>query len=317
MPSHKGQGLWSGLLQPLRSDGVIFGVKLDAEIIAPQRPCRKKGGAGAAERVEHDTPRRGEGFHERQEYRKRLLRRMQLIAAVLPVYHVADGAGGLLRVSLGKQVGAFMLIAQVLGAGSVPFWESQMPHHAKTRFAIGGQELVGVRPSIEAHAKAVGTEYPVHLCKCRLQPGVVIIVGYSATIARLVAGDIGRVGQDEIHAGGGKQRKRVQTIGVENGIAGSSHFYSSPAMSRSGKRLSACTRMTSQLMPISASCRWSHSSNTSRYCSSVRSGRSSRTSSMCQRVMRYPCLARSLRNLSIVWVMSVVWVISVCLSGWF
>jgi hypothetical protein len=53
---------------------VIFGVKLDAEIIAPERFRGHKRGAGTGEGIEHDLAGLGERLNQRRENREGLFR---------------------------------------------------------------------------------------------------------------------------------------------------------------------------------------------------------------------------------------------------
>ena len=79
-----------------------------------------------------------------------------------------------------------------------------MSDDAESCGAVGCKEAVGVWPSVEAHAEAVTRKNAVHLCESGFKPCVVIVVRHGAPVARLVAGDIGRVGEDEIDAVGGE-----------------------------------------------------------------------------------------------------------------
>ena len=51
---------------------------------------------------------------------------MQLVAGVAPVDNVTGGFAWLLRVALGQQMGAFVLIADKSGRGGVPLGKGEM-----------------------------------------------------------------------------------------------------------------------------------------------------------------------------------------------
>lgn len=75
-----------------------------------------------------------------------------------------------------------------------------MPDNPEACGAKGTHEAVGVWPAVEADAEAVTLQDAEYLGKSWLEPCVVIVVWYGSPIPRLVAGDVGRVGQDEVDA---------------------------------------------------------------------------------------------------------------------
>ena len=78
-----------------------------------------------------------------------------------------------------------------------------MPNGSESCGTKRVKELIGVRPSIEADAKAVLPELAVDFGECRFEPCVVIIVRDDAPVAGFVAADIRRVGENEVDASGG------------------------------------------------------------------------------------------------------------------
>ena len=75
-----------------------------------------------------------------------------------------------------------------------------MPDDAEACGAISLQEAVGVRPSVEAHAKAVTLKDAEHFGEGWLEPCVVVVVRHGTPVTRLVTGDIRRAREYEIHA---------------------------------------------------------------------------------------------------------------------
>jgi hypothetical protein len=94
--------------------------------------------------------------------------------------------------------------------------------------AIGSYEQVRFGPAIEADAKGILLEDPVHLLKCGQQPLVVIVIGNGPAIAAFVVNEVRRVGQDEVHAMSGKGGKRFEAIGVDDGFGGDGHMLAFP-----------------------------------------------------------------------------------------
>jgi hypothetical protein len=79
--------------QTPRSDGVIFGVKFDAEPGTPEHLCREQRGAGTAERVKHEIVGQRKSFNEGFQNTERLLRRMKPVVSVgFPRNDIADGS---------------------------------------------------------------------------------------------------------------------------------------------------------------------------------------------------------------------------------
>jgi hypothetical protein len=91
---------------------VILSVKLHAEPGAPKRLCRNQRRTGAAERIEIAALRKGLNLGKKNG--ERLLRRMQLVAAIGPVDDIADRRLGNQRIAFRQKVGALMLVAEVL-----------------------------------------------------------------------------------------------------------------------------------------------------------------------------------------------------------
>jgi hypothetical protein len=73
-------------------------------------------------------------------------------------------------------------------------------HEAEPCIPVGLDEAVCLRPTVEADAEAVTGQYAVHLGKGGFEPGIVVVVGDGAAIAGFVAGDVRRIGQDEVGA---------------------------------------------------------------------------------------------------------------------
>jgi hypothetical protein len=87
--------------QPPFRDEVLLRIKFHAYVAAAEHLGGAQGAAGTGEGIEHGAGGRGECFHERQKHRKRLLRRMQFVAAVGLVDHIAYRIGRCFRITLG------------------------------------------------------------------------------------------------------------------------------------------------------------------------------------------------------------------------
>jgi hypothetical protein len=61
-----------------------------------------------------------------------------------------------------------------------------------------------VGPAVEADADAVALKHAVHLTKGGFEPRVVVVVPARSSVARFVAGDIRRIGEEEADEAGGK-----------------------------------------------------------------------------------------------------------------
>ncbi len=75
-----------------------------------------------------------------------------------------------------------------------------MSDDAESCSAVGLQELVRLRPAVEADAEGIVRQDAVHLCECGLEPAVVIVVPDDAPVTRLIARNVRRVREDEIDA---------------------------------------------------------------------------------------------------------------------
>src|ERR1700730_5325953 len=95
-----------------------------------------------------------------------------------------------------------MLVAQEAGRRRIAFAEYDMPGELEACGAPGGDKAVRLVPAVEANAKAVVLEQAEDLREGRSEPAVVIVIDDAAPAAVAVAGNVGRVGQHEIHAGG-------------------------------------------------------------------------------------------------------------------
>ena len=150
---------------------------------------------------------------------QRLLRRMQLVAAVGPVDDIADGRLRKLRIALRQQVGAFVLIAEILFRRRVALRKDEVTDDAETRLAPCLHEAVGMRPAVEADSEAVAAKNAEHLRESWLEPGVVVVVRDGAPVARNVARDIRRVRQDEIDAVRRKLRENAEAVALDDRVA--------------------------------------------------------------------------------------------------
>src|SRR6202035_3987260 len=116
-----------------------------------------------------------------------------------------------------QQISGLVMAAHVLSGRAIAFRKAQVPDRAEACGTKGGDETVSVRPAVKRNAKTVWFQDAVHLGESRLQPSVIVVTRHRAAIARLVAGEIRRVGEDEIRAAHWKRRKDIQTIAVNNG----------------------------------------------------------------------------------------------------
>jgi hypothetical protein len=136
-----------------RGDGMVFGVKLDADIAPLQHLRRQQRRAGTGKGVKHYARLRTERFHQRQQHRNRLLRRMQAVAAIRPVDNIAYRPVRAFRVALGQQIGIFMLTAQEAGARRVALRERDVTGEAEPGLTPRADERIRARPAVEADAK--------------------------------------------------------------------------------------------------------------------------------------------------------------------
>lgn len=74
-------------------------------------------------------------------------------------------------------------------------------------------------PAIEADAQGVGLQHPIHAIGGRLQPVIAIVVGDALPTAGSVVHQIGRIGEDEIHAVGGQCVHQCHAIAMKDGAA--------------------------------------------------------------------------------------------------
>src|ERR1017187_6402166 len=101
---------------------------------------------------------------------------MQVVAAVAHLQDIRNRALRTRRLALGQQVRLFMLIAEEARRRGIGLAEHQMTDGPEPRRAPGLQELVRLRPAVEAHAKAIRTQDPKGLEKGRPEPPVVAVV---------------------------------------------------------------------------------------------------------------------------------------------
>lgn len=92
-----------------------------------------------------------------------------------------------------------------------------MPDGPKTRLGEGRGEFVDVRPAVEERAKAVAFQHAVKLGEGRFDPLEIVAVDRSAAAGR-VAVDVGRVGQNEVHAFEFDAAHDVDAVAVEDDV---------------------------------------------------------------------------------------------------
>jgi hypothetical protein len=144
---------------------------------------------------------------------------VNFVAAVSPIDHVADQCVRRLRPSLGQQVGAFVLISHESFRRRVALGEREVRHRPKAGARPGCEELVDLRPAIEADAKSVVFEHSVHLPIRRHQPLAVVIVHHGTPAPVAVVHEVGRVRQDQIHASAGKAAHHVDAVASDHALA--------------------------------------------------------------------------------------------------
>jgi len=91
------------------------------------------------------------------------------------------------------------VLQKALG-GRISLDERQVAGQPEPCRAPRGDELVGLRPTVEAHAEGVAAQHAKDFRERRLEPRAIAIIGYRAPIARTVMRQIRRIGQHEINA---------------------------------------------------------------------------------------------------------------------
>ncbi|EPR23220.1 hypothetical protein L905_08500 [Agrobacterium sp. TS43] len=87
--------------------------------------------------------------------------------------------------------------------------------------------IVWNKRNYRKNPEAAGFEDAVHLGKGGFQPVAVIIVGDGSPPAILIADNIRRVGQDEVHGPARKALHQGDAVAVEDGVANGTHYASS------------------------------------------------------------------------------------------
>src|SRR3546814_10906283 len=101
------------------------------------------------------------------------------------------------RLTLCQQIGLLMLVAQKPLRRRIALPENDMPDDTETRRFPCLEKQVDLVPAVKADAQAPIFQNAVHLIERWLKPTTVIVVDDGVTLAGLVTGDIGRVGQNE------------------------------------------------------------------------------------------------------------------------
>ena len=109
---------------------------------------------------------------------------VKIIARVFPFQNVRYRATWFRWIALCQQVGVLVLVAEESLGRGVLLDEGQVPGYAEARFAPSGKEFIGLVSAIKAHAEAIPTEHAINFPESRFNPGVVIVVGDGAPIAR-------------------------------------------------------------------------------------------------------------------------------------
>ena len=147
--------------------------------------------------------------------------------SLFPVFspHATMSDSGLARtgISFRQKISGFMLAADMTDRGRVGLGKCKVAYRAESRCPERLHESVGVRPAVEGQAEAIRGEHAIHFREGWLEPRVVVVVAYLATVAWCVGNKVRRVREDEIDALIGQCRKGLYAVGVEDGIAESCH----------------------------------------------------------------------------------------------
>lgn len=154
-----------------------------------------------------------------RQSRYRFLRRVQLVAAVRHIHHIGDWVLRQRRPALREQECLFMVIAEKATLRAIGLAEDDVPDRLKTRALPCCEELVYLRPAVEAEHQAVLPENSIGLRHRGLQPVAVHVVLNSAAIAISVVHQIRWVSQNEIEAVGSHLLHRLDAVGVEDLVA--------------------------------------------------------------------------------------------------
>ena len=127
--------------------------------------------------------RLGEGNDERHKRTQRLLRRVEAVAGVLPVQHVADGRLACFGIAFGQQVGLLVLPPRQALARRVAFDRYEVADRSQARLAPGGEKLLGPVPAVETYAEAAVFEEARDFGKGWRKPGVGIVSGNAPAVA--------------------------------------------------------------------------------------------------------------------------------------
>lgn len=188
--------------EPPAGGAVVLVVDLHAEEGSADAPGGGESGAGAAERVEHQATGRAEPGDQRREDLDGFLGRVQPVAGVDPVDHVAQRRRRPAHVALGEQVGLLMPVLEEAGRGGVSLAEHHVADKPEAGGAPGRNEPIGLVPAVEAEAERTVLEDPVHLGRGGHEPAAVVVVGNRATCTVAVAHQVGRVREDEVDGRG-------------------------------------------------------------------------------------------------------------------
>src|ERR1017187_7795080 len=191
--------------RPARRGRPVMGlIQLDADEAPAHVPSRYQRAAGARERIEHHIARLGESFEQRRENSDRLLCRMQAVSRIGPGDHVGRRIRRRLRIALHQQISLLVLILHEARRGAVFLRENDVAGHPEASLFPRFDETIRLVPSVEAHAKTVVFQNPVHLREGRINPSVVVVVFHAAPGAVHVTHQVRKRGRhDEIDGPGG------------------------------------------------------------------------------------------------------------------
>ncbi len=119
---------------------------------------------------------------------------MQAVAGILPFDNVGNAHGGKRRIAFHEQVGVLVMITEEPFGRCIALRKRQMAGKMKPGAAPRGDELVRLRPAVEADAEGIGPKNAEDLGKRRSEPGGISIVRNAPAVARAVTDEVWRVG---------------------------------------------------------------------------------------------------------------------------
>jgi hypothetical protein len=199
---------------------IVGAVEFYAEIPAACQQRGRAGTAAACERIEYQLTGQCEAMNQRRQCRYRLLRRVQLVAAVRHVDHIGYWLLRQRWPALRQQVRLLVPIAEKPRLRAIRLAKHDVSDRLKARVFPCVEEYINLRPGVEHDGYAVHLEYPVRFPHRGLQPVGLRIVLDGASIAVAVIHQIRRVGEDEVCAVRRHLAHHLDAVAVKDRVDG-------------------------------------------------------------------------------------------------